>query len=402
MGTFAYAARDASGGRHEGTLEAATAVEVAAALRAAALFPVRVEPVRARRAWSLRGRLGVGPADLLAFTRALRTIARAGLPVPEGLRALEGADGADGLRAIATGLRAAVEGGQPLSTAMAAWPGVFPPAYVATVRAAEAGGFLAGALDQLGTLLEREIRLRARVREAVRYPCIVLAAALAAIGVALTLVIPRFAALYRAARVPLPPPTRALLLASAALREAGPVLLLGLLALALVLPWPALRARLRRGWDVCLLRLPPVGRALLALSLARVARVLATLLANGVPVVAALDLAAAAAPRAPVREAIGRAQAAVAGGQPLAQALGGEPLLPPLLVRLLSVGERAGDLPRLLGEAADHYEASGESALGNLAATLEPALVLAMGGLIFALALAVFLPMWDLVLLVRR
>ena len=402
MATFAYAARDRSGALHEGLAEGASPTEVAATLQAAALFPTRIAPARSSAPCVPRGRAGIRPADLLGFTRALRAIARAGLPIPDGLTALAGSDGTDRLRAIAGRLRTTVEGGQPLSAAMAAWPRAFPPAYVATVRAAEAGGFLATALEQLGPLLEREIRIRARVREAIRYPCVVLAAALAAIGVALTLVIPRFAALYQAARVPLPGPTRALILVSTVAREAAPVLLLALLGLAAALPWPGIRKRLQWSGDAILLRLPQIGRAVLALSLARVARVLATLLANGVPVVTALDLAGAAAPRAPVRAALARVRDAVGGGRPLADAAAGEPLLPPLLTRLLAVGERTGDLPRLLAEAADHYEASGESGLGSLAATLEPALVLALGGLVFALALAVFLPMWDLVLLVRR
>lgn len=402
MATFAYAARDAAGALHEGLAEGASPAEIAGTLRAAALFPTRIAPAPARGLSGSGRGAGVATADLLGFTRALRTIVRAGLPIPEGLGTLAGPDGTDRLRAIAGKLRTTVEGGQPLSAAMGAWPRVFPPAYVATVRAAEAGGFLATALEQLGTLLEREIRIRARVREAIRYPCIVLAAALAAIGVALTLIIPRFAALYQAARVPLPAPTRALILASLVAREAWPVLLLGLLGLAAALPWPAFRRRVRRATDACLLRLPHVGRALLALSLGRVARVLGTLLANGVPIVPALDLAGVAAARAPLREAFARVRDAVAGGRPLGDAVGGEAILPPLLARLLAVVERAGELPRLLGEAADHYEAAGESALGSLAATLEPALVIAMGGLVFALALAVFLPMWDLVLLVRR
>lgn len=392
MPVFEFQALDARGQAESGVLQADTARGARARLRERGLAPLVVTAVPAGRAG--RGRGPRGAATTLA-TRQLATLLQAGLPLDEALAAL--AEGAGRrLRPLALSLRARVMEGAALSVAMAEFPGDFDPLYIATVSAGERSGRLGTALLRLADHLEQRDATRHRLLAALAYPLLLVLVALAVVAGLMVHVVPELVAVFIRSGQSLPWPTRALVAMSDGLREHATWAVPAALAL-LALPAMAWRHPGFQRWrDARWLALPGLGRWLRAREAARYARTLAMMLASAVPLLDALALSSRTVRNRVWRDCLDEAAARVREGSALARALAAVPGFPPVALRLVASGERAGRLDALLDEAAAQLER--ELALGtSLAmAVLGPAVILMVGGLVLFIVLAILLPVFDM------
>jgi general secretion pathway protein F len=387
---YAYRALTAAGRACAGVVDATSQHAAWEALRARGVYPTTL---REDTGAAVERRRGAPAAELAAITRQLALLVAAGVPIAEALEATADATRHPPLLHALTRVRAAVREGRPLADALGDAPEVFPSLYRELVRASEAAGALAPVLTRLAAYLERSAALRARLRTALTYPATMALAVVAVLLFLLAWVLPQMAQLFAETGAPLPLPTRVLLAGGTFVARTWWLWLLAVLGAALgVSAWlatPAGRARA----DGLLLGLPLIGRVATAAGLARVAHTLSTLLAGGVRLETALDLAGATAGNARIAEALGAAREAVRQGQPLAPALAASRLVPAPLLRLVATGERSGGLADALAHAAAHLDAEVERDVAAATALAEPVLVLIMGAAVLLLVLSVLLPL---------
>ncbi|HYR97320.1 MAG TPA: type II secretion system inner membrane protein GspF [Candidatus Binatus sp.] len=406
MPVFAYRALTVGGRTRGGVIDAETPRAAWQELRTRGFYPTDLQQQTVGQTvgqtpgatWTARR---LGTAELAAATRQLATLVEAGVPVAEALGAVaEQADHPALVRAL-TLARARLHEGESLADALAASPRVFPELFRDLVRAGEASGAIATVLVRLADHIEASAAVRARLRAALTYPAVMTAATAAVLAFLLAWVVPQLTELFRDAGAELPVATRMLIALTSGVGRLWWAVLAGGAAAA----WGARRSAASpagRAWlDATVLRVPLLGRLLAKAAVARLARTLATLLAGGVPLEAALGIAGAAAGNRPIADAIAAAREAVRQGEPLAPALRRSALLPPLLVRLTAAGERSGTLGDMLERAATACERDVEAGVAALTALVEPVLVLVMGGVVLALVAAVLLPLFDLNGLVR-
>lgn len=399
MPAFRFLALDAAGRRERGVLQADSARAARVQLRERGLAPLEVDAVESGASGGASAARLSG-SRLALLTRQLATLVRAGLPLDEALAAL--ADASDArARPTVLALRAAVMEGRGLADSMASFPRAFPPAFRASVAAGEASGRLDLVLQRLADWAEARDALRRQLINALAYPVLLLVVALAVVAGLMAHVVPQVVGVFAQSGQVLPLPTRILLQGGELLRAGGLAWLLlpTLLLAGLVGLWraPASRARMQ----ALLLRLPGLGRLLRAADTARFARTLALLGGSAVPLLDALRVAGGVVQQAPLRAALEQAGRAVREGQGFARALEASGQFPPVALRLIASGEKAGRLPEMLDEAALQCERELQLALGLLAAALGPVVILGLGLLVLFIVLAVLLPIFELNTLIR-
>ena len=396
MPAFHYQALSAGNRTEKGVLQADTPRAARAALRDRGLTPLKVALVEADSGHGTR----LSATARVLLTRQLATLFSAGLPLDEVLAATaEGADGA--MRTITLALRARVMEGSSLALALAEFPATFPPLYRASVAAGEQAGRLGVVLSQLAAHLESRDAMRRRVIAALAYPVLLLFFALLVVSGLMLYVVPEVTGVFVRNGQSLPWATRTLLAISAGLQSSVWWLLPAVLAVfaGLIASWrrPAFIRWRHRRW----LRIPLLSRLLIALDSARYARTLAMLGASAVPLLDAMSLANATVANLELRDALAQVAARVREGVPLAQALTGTGWFPPLAVRLIASGERAGRLDAMLDEAAAQLERELDMVLSVLMAALGPVVIILVGGLVLFIVLAILLPIFQLNQLVR-
>lgn len=404
MTRFRYKGRNPQGAPVTGTMEAEHPEAVALRLSQAGVVPVTITRDRFRlsvKTLQVR-KERVRPEELIFFSRQLATILRVGITLTEALAILRRETQNRTLRAALDAIQRDLEGGSSLSDALAHHPRIFSEIYIHTVDAAEAGGFLDQALTRLATWLENQLDTRRRVTAAIRYPLFVLLALGIGVIILVTFVIPQFAQLYSAFHASLPLPTRMVLALGTMVHAAWPALLGGAMIIAIGVRWALQRPWGRRIWDDWKLKIPIAGPLVLKLTLARLAHILGTLTASGIPLVRALDITSRAIGNTTVAREIGRVRRAVEGGRSFAEPLSQISLFPPLLAEMVAVGEKTGELDTLLPTIAEHYDAETSYTIRTLPTIIEPILLVVVATLVLFLALAVFLPLWDMAKLIRR
>lgn len=403
MAEFAYTAVDAQGTLIRGTLEAETEDAVLTALRRQGHIPMRIgapppfAPTRALGglADTLR-RPGLRRAELAAITRELAVMLGAGQDIDRALRFLAETTPRARVRAVLDGVRAMVRDGRALHVAMGRYPGSFPRLYLGMVRAAEATGDLAPTMDRLAVLLERERALTATVQSAMIYPAILTLAAIGSIALLLTTVLPQFTPLFAQNGVALPASTQFLIGAGAWLGHYG--LAVPLVLLALVLLGRALLRRppIRLMVDRRLLALPVVGALIGEILAARFARILGTLLENGVPILTALAIVREATTNRAAIAAIDAATQSAKAGYGLAATLDGASVFPRRMIHLLRLGEETAQLGPMALRAANIHEDQARIAIQRLVALLVPAITIIMGLLVAGIVSSLLLAMLSL------
>lgn len=389
---FEYRAVDRSGREHRGVAQAPTRETAYRHVLAMGLTPTDLRPASGRR----RSR-SVKAKELAQFTHQLGVFIESRIPLSAALADIAEQETNDRFRAVLTDVAAHVQAGEQLSASMARHASVFGEVYVESIRAAEQSGTMSRILEHLAEMLERMDETRRQVRGALLYPAIVLGTLTIAVSFLVTFVVPRFAGMFRARGVDLPVLTRVLMWLGESARQWWWVWLLALAACVVLGPRLARAPAARTGIDRLLHRVPVIRDLLRGLALSRFARVLGLSLSSGLGLIDALLMSGRASGRPMLEADVRRLAEQVRVGGRLSDILPSCPYLPVFTRRLLAAGEQAGELPRMCSTIARQYERETSQLARNLGTVIEPVLVVLIAGVVLFVALAIFLPMWDMV-----
>lgn len=396
---FRYKAVDAAGEISIGDLEAPQQSEVVERLRDLGLMPIRVEaaqpgsasaaPSNRREVSEWFRRRTVNQDDVLAFTRELATLLKAGLPLDRALQVLINLAPVGPLRDIQQRIRDELRGGAALSQALDAQKGSFSRFYVNIVRAGEAGGALPVVLGRLAEFLERSRDLGDTVKSALIYPAILVVVSVAALMALLIFVVPQFQQMFQEAGKALPLATQIVIAVGEYLRHYWWTLVLGALALRLWWRGQMARPKSRERWDGRALSLPLVGDLIAKVETARLARTLGTLLGNGVSLLNGLLIVKETLSNTVLSKALDGVIVKLREGRGL-----GQPLLecgrfPPLAIHMILVGEETGRLEEMLLRVAEVYDREVQNAVKRMLALLEPALILGLAVMVGTIILSI-------------
>lgn len=402
MPLYAYRGLDAGGRNVGGVVDADSPRGARQKLRRTGVFPTDLSEERAAAAARALPTMFRRPADrvpaneLAAITRQFATLVGAGLPLVEALGALAEQAERPALARTLAKVRQEVTEGRSLADALAQHPRLFASLYVNMVRAGEASGALHVVLERLADYTENQARLLGKVRSALTYPAIMLLLSATILFFLLSYVVPKVTRIFQETHQQLPLPTRFLLGASDLVSQWWWLILLVVGGGAIALRQWARTQTGRERVDRWTLAFPYLGRVMQKLAVARFARTLSTLLASGIPLLPALDIVKSIVDNTQLTRAIERARDAIREGQSIAPPLRESGLFPPLIVHMVAVGERSGELETMLGKAADSYDDEVENAVVALTTILEPFIIVFMGGVVLFIVLAILLPIFEL------
>ncbi|MBI5873100.1 MAG: type II secretion system F family protein [Candidatus Omnitrophica bacterium] len=404
MPSYQYRARDKFGALISGVMGGESQKAVAEKLAQMGYVPTRIiesidRPDLNRFLEAFRR---VSFIDLNMFMRQLATLQKAGLPILVSLNSLKVQLANKVFKDIVEQVARDVEGGSSLSGALAKHPYVFNALYVNMIQSGEASGKLDEALERLTVFGEREEKFRMQIKTATRYPIIVVIAIVVGFIVLTTLVVPRFARIFNEFSAELPLPTRFLLGVNFAVTKFWwiTILILGVVIFAFNKVINTSSGRL--WWDSFKLKVPVFGPLTLKLSLSRFARITGTLMHSGVPLLKVLDLASEGTGNAIISRTIGHIKASVNEGKGMVEPMKASGMFPLSAIQMVSVGEDTGKLDEMLLHISDYYDSQVDYTTNNLAALIEPILILFLGGVVLLMAMGIFLPMWNMMSLFRK
>lgn len=402
MEVFEYKGRSSRGEIMTGTIESPSQDAVAQWMLTTGISPITInvqrDSAREAPAWLRRimehGALKI--RDLLLFTRQMATMVKAGVPMIQSLASIQKSTINTALVRILRGIRADLEKGADLSTALSHHPKLFNEYYVAMVRVGENSGQLEEIFRRLFAQIEFEDHMQKKIKSALRYPSFVLIAIAIAVGILTLFVIPVFATFFDKFGATLPLMTRILIGASNFAVNYWWVVL-GVIAgcfygFKLFVGQPSGRYT----WDKLKLRIPIAGNILKKATLARFCRALATASKSGVPLVQAFTLVSRVVDNAFYEERILAMRAGIERGESMLRVSQAAGIFMPLELQMIAVGEETGDIDGMLAKVADIYQEDVEYEIGRLSETIEPIIMLAMGILVLILMLGIFMPMWQL------
>jgi len=395
--SFRYSGVSGSGRSVGGFVEADSPRTARARLRERDVFATNVTEVKAEAAggrWAFRR--GVTTSQLSQALRQLATLLRAGVPLDEAVDALRRRRGGAALSEALESVRSRIREGASLAAAMSDHPSVFPSIYTGMVEAGEASGALDTVLDRIADHAEAQTRLRSRAMSAMTYPAIMSVVGGAIVLFLLAYVVPQVTRVFAEAKQTLPLPTRILMGSGELLANYGlllfPIGILAMLALRRGLAKPTTRMRL----ETLFYRVPGVGSVARDVAVARFAQTLATMVSGGLPLIESLRVARAACGSTVLAETLSAAETSVFEGGSLAACLATSPLFDPMVVDMIAVGERSGDLEGMLTHAAKAIEEEVRLRVDRMATLIEPLMTVAMAAVVLFVVLAIMLPVFDM------
>ncbi len=404
MAAYEYSALNAQGRQKKGLIEGDTPRHARQLLRERGLTPLdlaQVSESRSASASPFRRGGGISTAELSLFTRQLAILVRSGLPLDEALTAVSEQSESKRVKRIALGVRAGVIEGNALAHSLNQFPNAFPPLFRATIEAGEQSGKLDYILERLADYVERRQVLQSRVSLALIYPVILTIVAIGVVIALLTYVVPQVVGVFDSIGAQLPLLTRALIALSNFLREWG-VYLLILIAIGIFVFMRMMRAApFKRRVHSLMLRLPLIGRLTRGTNTGRFTRTLGILFGSGVPILDAMRIGSQVVTNLPMREAIDEAAVKVREGAALSRSLAASKLFPPITVHLIASGESSGRLDEMLDRSAENQEREVELLVQTTVSIFEPVLIVAMGGVVLLIVLAILVPIFDLNQLVK-
>jgi general secretion pathway protein F len=393
MPTFRYRAYGIDGDLAEGTLDAASLDAANDALWSRGLTPLQMRATDASgtKWWNRELFSGDGAqrADLVAFTREFAMLNAAEIPLDDALRILREQASSSRLRVLVDGLLAEILNGMPLSDAMQKQARIFPAEYIAVVRAGEIGGTQTDVFVELAELLERRAEIRARVQSALIYPSMLVALSLGTLVIIIGGLIPAIAPIFSQSGKPMPETIRFML----ALQERWFEIAAGFafvgLAVVVTSSVATRKPEVRQALDRFKLKIPVIGTFLLQQEAARFARTLGTMLKAGVPLIQATKSACSVIGNRHMAAGMERAIEAIHQGTALHRALRKETVLPAIALQMISVGEEAGKLDRMLMRVAIMLERQIQSSIDRFMSALTPVLTVSIALMVGALIMPV-------------
>lgn len=424
MMNFQYKIRDTQGRILSGFEEASNRQSLLRALKGRGFLPIAVIQVQDAGAQSRTGSavrptvpagggtrpsifdITIGKAvkdeEILIFTRDLLSLVHSGVPLVSGLGDIATQIRNPRFRRVVEDVSRDINAGGKPSESFEKYPHIFSELYCQSVRAGEQAGRLEQVMERLAKTLEKDLETTLTIKNAVRYPLIVLCFLGAAFALMVTFVIPKISGMFAKFDTQLPLPTRFLIGLGDFLQHYGMVIVLIGIGAAIFISFYKKTKPGKFLWDGMKLGLPVFGALFKKVALVRFASTLQTLYASGVVVPDALEISAHVSNNEIVRAAILQAAGEVRQGKPVSEAMNQNRLFPPLVIRMMMMGEKTGDLDTMLGEVTQHYEREINYMTKSLTTLIEPLLTVILGVMILVFALGVFLPMWNLMRLFRH
>jgi len=395
MALFAYRAVDEEGRMSSGSLDASNAIDLELRLRRLGLDLVTYESVR--RSVAMRTRR-VTRIELITFCFHLSQLLKAGVNIIEALTDLRDTVDNPGFRQVVAGIIEDIEGGQKLSEAMANHPYVFDPVFVALVRAGEQSGQLNEVLDELSENLKWQDEIAGQAKRALIYPVIVLVVIIGVIFVLMTVLVPQLAATFKSLVPKLPRETE-LLIALSGFFVKYWYLMLGvpIVAGAVLFFLTRTSEDMQRRMDTLAIRLPVVGPIRFKIVLARFSTFFAMLYRSGISVLDCIQICEKIMGNRIMEEALQRVGRSISEGQGISQAFTATKLFPPLVLRMLRVGESTGGLDTALLNVSYFYNREVRDGISKMQSLIGPATTIILGGLIIAILYTIFLPLYDVI-----
>jgi type IV pilus assembly protein PilC len=406
MPSFAYSAINSQGVEHNGEIQAPDLSSARDALRDNGLLAQKIDQVAATASSSGKTFMGIGdkvkPKSLQIFSRQFATMIEAGLSVVTALVILEQQTDDRALGPIIDNVREDVEGGSLLSEAMGRHPQAFNRLYIAMVEAGEAAGVLDIVLDRVAIQIEKEEKIKRRVKGAMIYPSIVLTFATLVMTGLLMFLVPIFVKIFDQLHGQLPMLTQGVLHVSNLLRGYWfiifPVMGGSIFAF---FRWKKTEPG-RQAWDRFKLKIPmQIGSVVLKVSMARFSRTLSTLIASGVDIMRALEITAQTSGNWVVESETMKIRERVRDGAPIAQPMVDNVIFPPMVGQMVKIGEETGELEKMLSKVADFYEDEVDASIQALTSIIEPLMMIGVGMMVGVIVISMYLPMFKLLSLVK-
>ena len=402
--TYEYQVRDHTGKIVKGKIDAESPAMVANKLTSMGYAPISIEESGKglNRELKIPG-LGekVGLKDLAVMCRQFATMINSGLTLLRALSVLEEQTENKALAKVIGEVRSDVEVGNSLSSSLAKHDNVFPPLMINMVKAGEVGGFLDSTLLQIAANFEAEVKLRQKVKSAMTYPVVVLVMAILALTAMLLFIVPVFEDLFSQLGGELPLPTRILVALSSILKILMPFIIV--LAIIGGILWRKYKnsPQVRDVIDPAKLKAPVFGKLFQKIALSRFSRNLGSMIAAGVPILQALDIVGETSGNVVVSRAVADVKESVRSGEPLARPLLEHPVFPPMVVQMMAVGEDTGSLDAMLAKISEFYDQEVEATTEALTSLIEPIMIAIVGGLIGAMLIALYMPIFKVFELVQ-
>jgi len=404
MGNYQYTAKERSGRTIKGLIEAASESEVAEALHKKELLVLSVSLTRGQgRKANPRGSTEkVKLEDIVIFARQLATMIDSGIPLVHALNILAEQVENKGLKVVVTTMLHDIEAGMSFCDALAKHPKVFSEFFVNMVRAGETSGLLDDVLDRLATYLEKSAALSRKIRASLIYPAVVVSMSMLITAVLLLKVVPVFKGIFTTLGGTLPMPTMVLIVISDALRKYFLVVVVFVGGASFLLKHYITTPKGRYRFDVFKLKVLVVGPLFRKIAVAKFSRTFSTLVKSGVSVLGALEIVSKTSGNKVIEEAVVSCSTAVRNGEPISQPLAKTLVFPPMVTRMISVGEQTGKLELMLSKIADFYDEQVDVAATALTSMIEPLVICFLGIAIGGIVIALFLPVFKVSTLIAK
>jgi len=369
------------------------------------IFNKGYRPISIKKSKSKSG-AGGGKVDLFAkkikleeivlFTKELVTLLRAGVPMLTALEAL-GSQSSPQMSEVLNKIYVDVMSGKSFSQALDAHPKVFSKLFVNSVYAGEMSGALDEVLERMASVLKHEEETRKKVKSAMKYPTLVIIAMVGAFFLLMTMVVPQFAKIFTSIDMPLPLPTKILMVTSDFIKAyiLHILVVIGVSFGAFKL-WTRTDAG-RFKWDGIKMKIPLIGPLVTKSAMARFTKMFETLNRSGLPILQTLNTVSSAVGNKAIEAVIADVTLGVEKGDGIAGSMKRHAIFPPMVVRMISIGEQSGSLDDMLESVSNHYDVEVEYAIEGLTSMIEPILTIVLGGAVVVMAFGIFLPMWNMV-----
>jgi type IV pilus assembly protein PilC len=402
MPKYIFRAKTPAGKEVSDVVEAASPTEVIEKLRGLKYFVIEVKEQKESFLKNILANIPflkrkVKSSELTIFSRQLATLVSSGVQLVQGLSILEEQFESPTFRKIIRAVRLDIEAGVSISEAISKYPDVFSELYVGMVHAGEVGGILDQVLDRLATYLESSEALKSKIKSAMMYPIIVTIVAIGAAIIMLTVVVPRFAALFAEMGAKLPAPTQMLVNISNFLKKwIWLFILIGTIVVIVFRRVYKTNYKFALKVDTMLLNLPIFGDVIRKTAIARVTRTLGTLMHAGVSILHAMETVAKTAGNKLIEKIILEAREAIREGERIAEPLKKSGVFPPMVIQMIAVGEETGSLDAMLAKIADFYDREVSDAVEGLAGMIEPLIIVFLAVVVGGMVVAMYLPMFEI------
>src|SRR6266852_1594102 len=385
---FTWQGKTRSGEVKKGQMEATDEASVHQRLRSMSLQNVKVRK-KSQFSFKLPGIGGISQKDIVIFTRQFATMIDAGLPLVQCLDILA-------FREVLTKVKVKVESGSTLADSLKDHPKVFDTLFVQLVAAGEIGGILDTILNRLAAYIEKNEKLKSKVKGAMVYPSIVLTVAIGVTVVLLLFVTPTFEKMFKDFGGAMPAPTQIVIDLSKFLQKY--ILLMVGVAIAVAIAFKTWEntKKGREQWDRFTIQTPIFGPLIRKVAVARFTRTLGTMISSGVPILDALEVVAKSAGNAMVEKAIRYTKEKISEGKTIVQPLAETKVFPSMVVQMIGVGEATGAMDQMLNKIADFYDDEVDAAVAALTSMIEPVMMVFLGGIVGGFLIAMYLPIFSI------